>query len=110
MWTRRLRRNGAALATVLAIGGAVAVHHSDLAIGAMHHDAGGMGATLELCLGVFGAVGAGVAAVAIGLMALARWRPPRLLGAVALSHAVAAPEPRARPGPSVLSLLCVRRR
>jgi len=109
-WARRFRRNGAAVAAVLAIGAAVAMHHSDLAMGAMHHDAGGMGGTLELCLGVFSAVGAGAAVVAIGLIALRRWRPQRLLGSVALLHAVAAPEPRARPSPSVLSLFCVRRR
>jgi hypothetical protein len=94
---------------VLAVGGAVAVHHSDIAMSGMQHD-GSIGATLELCLGVFAMIGAGVAAVAIGLVSLGRWRPARVLAAVGLAAPVAAPHPRARAGPPFLSLLCVRRR
>lgn len=103
-----MRRNGAVVLAVLAVGGAVAVHHSDLATGGMDHH--GAGATLELCLGVFAMVGAGVAAVTLGLLAPARLRPIRTVAAVGLSGAADAPHPRARPGPPLLSLLCVRRR
>jgi hypothetical protein len=105
---RRLRRHGAAMLAVLAIGGAIAVHHSDFAMGGMDHH--GVGAALELCLGVFAMVGAGVAAVAIGLVSLGRWRPVRALAPAGLGALAAPPDPRARPGPPFLSLLCVRRR
>jgi hypothetical protein len=107
--SRRFRRRGAALLAVVAIGGLIAVHHSGVAMGDMHHDAG-MGTAMELCLGVFVAVGAAAAAVAIGLIWLGGRRPPVDLQAVGLSAAVTRPEARARPGPAVLTLLCVCRR
>lgn len=105
--TRRLRGRGIALLAVCAIGGAVAAHHSDLAM--THHD-GGMSAAMELCLGVFVAVGTAAAAMVVAFMGTAARRPPAGLPAVGLSVAVAAPEPRARAGPALLSLLCISRR
>jgi hypothetical protein len=105
----RFRRRGATLVAVMAIGGLIAVHHSGAAMGDMHADAG-MGTAMELCLGVLIAVGTAAAAVAIGVIGLGRWRPPVDLHVGGLSRAVAQPEARARPGPAVLSLLCVCRR
>jgi hypothetical protein len=104
---RRLRGRGIALLAVCAIGGAMAVHHSDLA---MMHDDGGMSAAMELCLGVFVAVGTAAAAMAVAFIGLAARRPPGELAAVGLSVAVEPPEPRARAGPALLSLLCISRR
>ncbi len=93
--------------TVLMIGSAVAVHHSDL--GALHHDLG-TSAAMELCLGVFMAVGTAIAAVAVALIGLGRRRAPSALSAGGLSRAVERPEPRARAGPALLFLLCISRR
>ena len=106
--TRRLRRHTAALLVVLALGAIITVHHTAIAGGAMH-DAG-MGTAIELCLGVFTAVGVAVAAVGLALRALGRWNtPPRLLP---LGRLVAVRrlslEPRA--GPPGQPLLCVWRR
>jgi hypothetical protein len=105
---RPLRRHGPALFAVLAISFAIAVHHGGLPTSAGHHD-GAVGA-IELCLGVFVAVGAAVAAVAISFISLGRWRPPIDPRPSGLSRAVVGPEPRARAGPVLLSLLCVSRR
>jgi hypothetical protein len=106
--TRRLRRHAAGLLLVLALGGAIAAHHSGMGMGDMHH--GSMGAVVELCVGTFTAIGAAVAAVAMGLLALGRWPTPLILipGGVLMS-APPAPYP-ARAGPPPLSLLCVWRR
>ena len=106
---RRFRRHGTALLAVLVVGSAVAVHHSGMSMGDMHSD-GALGAAMELCLAVFVAVGAAVAAVGIGLLSLGRWRPPPDSRAMGLSLAIERPEPRARAGPALLSLLCVFRR
>jgi len=106
---RRFRRHGTGLLVVFAIASAIAVHHSGLAMGDMHHDMG-LGVAMELCLGVFVAVGAAVVAVAIALVAIGRWRPLTDLRAVGLSFAIARPQPRARAGPALLSLLCISRR
>lgn len=78
-------------------------------MGEMQH-AHGMGEAVELCLGAFAAVGAAVAVVGLGLVALGRWRPPIVLWAEGLSRSAVVPEPRARAGPAFLSLLCVSRR
>ena len=107
--SRRFRPHGAALLAVIAMSSAIAVHHSGVSMGEMHHDIG-MGAAMELCLGVFVAVGAAVAAVGIGLRELGRWRPPGDLQAHELSSASGRPEPCARAGPALLSLLCISRR
>ena len=94
---------------MLAIASAIAVHHSGVAMGGgMHHDAD-MSA-VELCLGVFVAVGTAVALVAIGMFALGRWRHPTALSPVGLSRGGCPPGPQARAGPALLSLLCVLRR
>jgi hypothetical protein len=106
---RRMRHQPAALLAVLVIGGAIALHHSGITVGDVHH-ADGVGEAVELCLGVFAAVGAAVAVVGLGLVALGRWRPPILLWAEGLSRSAGVPEPRARAGPAFLSLLCVSRR
>lgn len=106
---RRFHRNGAALLAVVAIGGAVAAHHSGMPMADMHHDAG-INAAMELCLAVFVAVGAAAAAVAVGMLALKARRTPGEPRAVGLSLAIPRPEPRARAGPILLSLLCISRR
>jgi hypothetical protein len=69
-----------------------------------------MGAAVELCIGVFVAVGSALAAVGMGLIAADWWRPRRDLRPIGLSRAAACPEPAARAGPVLLSLLCVSRR
>lgn len=97
------------MAAVLALATAIALHHSGMAMGPMHGDHG-MSAAIELCLGVMTAVGTAVIAIALGVLALGRWRPARWLMAsrrVVLAHP---PLPRARAGPPVLCLLCVSRR
>jgi hypothetical protein len=96
------------LLAVFAVSAAVAMHHSVVSAGGVHHDAG-VGAALELCLGVM-AVGAAAVAIAIGVVRLGRWRPPGILAAVGLAVAYSPPVPRVRAGPSFLSFLCVRRR
>ena len=105
--TRRMRRSAAAVLVVLALGTLIAVHHSSIA-GEMHH--AGMGTVIELCLGVFTAVGAGVAAAGLGMRQLGRWAaPPRMLPLGALVGARRLTlEPRA--GPPGQPLLCVWRR
>jgi hypothetical protein len=105
----RFRRHGAVLLAVMAVGCAVAVHHSVLSMGEMHSDPG-MSTPMELCLGVVLAVGAAVAAGGVAALALGRWRSPTDLGAVGLSLASVRPEPRARASPTLLSLLCISRR
>jgi hypothetical protein len=106
--TRRLRRHAAGLLLVFALGGAVAAHHSGMGAGDMHH--GGMSAVAEMCVGAFTAVGATIAACAIGLVALGRWPTPQVLAPAGVLTAVpAAPHP-ARAGPPPLPLLCVWRR
>lgn len=104
-----MRRHDAALLVIIALGAAIAVHHSGIAMGDMHH-ADGVEGAIELCLGVFAAVGAAVAVVALGMVALGRWRPPTVACAVGLSRVAAAAGPRARAGPTLVSLLCVCRR
>ena len=106
---RHRRLNGLAALTVLACAAAIALHHTDLAADQPHHDTG-MSAAVEMCLAAFTAVGAAVAAVVVGLIALGRWRPPLVLGATGLGFAVRPPVPRARAGPGLLLLLSVDRR
>jgi len=106
---RRWRRHAASIGLLLALVAAVAMHHAAPAMGDMHSGPE-MTAAAEMCLGVFAAVGAAVVAVAFGLIALGRWRPaalPRLSGPL---RASLPPQPRARPGPALLVVLCVSRR
>jgi hypothetical protein len=49
----------------------------------MHED--GMSAAIEMCIGVVSAVRAGVAAVALGVLALGRWATPTELASPARS-------------------------
>jgi hypothetical protein len=105
--TRRLRRHAAGVLIVLTLGAIIGVHHSALASGEMHH--GGMGAVVELCLGVFSAVGAAAAAVAIALRSIGRWSSPLGLlpiGVPTIRRRLTL-EPRA--GPSPQALLCIWR-
>lgn len=107
--TCRLRRHLAGLLLLLALGGAIAAHHSGIGMSDMHHD--GMSAAVEMCVGAFVAVGTAVAAVAIGILALGRWLSViELLPTGSRTPAGArAREARAGP-PPLLSQLCVWRR
>jgi hypothetical protein len=106
---RRARRHAAGVVLAVALSGAIAAHHSGIAMGGMHHD--GMSAAIEMCVGAFIAVGAAVVAVAIGILALGRWPTlDEIFPAGGLVPAGArAPEARAGPPPP-LSQLCVWRR
>lgn len=104
---RRFGGRGGVLLAVLAVSGTIAMHHSFVSAGDMHHDAG-IGAAVELCLGVI-AAGAAAVAVAVGVVGLGRWRPPET-PADGLALAFSSPLPRVRAGPAFLSQLCVRRR
>jgi len=105
----RRRRHLTAVVAVLALGAAVATHHDAMAIGGMpdHH---GMTVAMEICLGVMTAVGAGVAAVACGVLSVGRLRPTGLLIVGGPVIQARPPLPRARAGPPLLCLLCVSRR
>jgi hypothetical protein len=105
---RRQRRRLAVIAALLVCATALTLHHSGLAMGDGHHEMG-MGSVVETCLATFTAVGTAVAAIAVALIALGRWRPPLRLWPSSVWLAPA-PTPRARPGPALLSLLCVSRR
>lgn len=74
----------------------------------MHHD--GMSTAIEMCMGAFTAVGAAVAAVAIGMLALGRWPDTSELAGGASLTLGGACAPEARAGPPPLSQLCVWRR
>ena len=107
--TRRLRRHLVGVVLVVALSGAIAAHHSGIAMGEMHHD--GMSAAVEMCVGAFVAVGSAVAAVAMGILALGRW--PTLIDlapAEAFTH-FRTRAPAARAGPRLpLAQLCMWRR
>jgi hypothetical protein len=105
----RCRRSLTVMAAVLALATAIALHHSGIAMGGMHADHG-MTAAIEMCLGVMSAIGAAVLAVAIGVLALGRWRPAPVLTPVGLALQAHPPLPRARAGPPLLCLLCISRR
>jgi hypothetical protein len=89
---------------------AIATHHAGLVTEGEPHHGSTNGLVVELCLGVFTAVGAAVAARAVGTVALGRWRAPLLVWPRGHSLAPEVPTGRSRAGPSALSLLCVRRR
>jgi hypothetical protein len=105
--TRRLRRHAVGLLLVFALGGAIAAHHSGMGPGDMHH--GGMSAVAEMCVGAFTAVGATIAACAMGLLALGRWPTQQVLMPAGVLTSVAPSPYPARAGPP-LPLLCVWRR
>jgi hypothetical protein len=106
--TYRLRQRTAGVLVVLAVGAVIAVHHSEIASGDMEH--AGMGTAIELCLGVFTAVGVAVAAIAFGPRSLGRWdTSARLLPlGVRLVARWLTLQPRA--GPPGQPLLCIWRR
>lgn len=101
-----MRRAAVLPAVVLGLGLAVGVHHG---VPMTEHGDHGMdmGTVMELCLGVFTAVGAAVVAVVIGMIGLGRWRPPVRLLPLSLPAIVRLPDIRARAGPV---FLCVHRR
>jgi hypothetical protein len=106
---RRLRRHAAGVLLTIALSGAIAAHHSGIAMSDMHHD--GMGTAIEMCIGAFTAIGAAVVAVAIGILALGRWPTPVDLFPTAGRLPIGARAPEARAGPHPLfSQLCVWRR
>lgn len=105
---RRRRHHLALVISTLALGAMIAVHHGPGAMADVHH-AMSSGAVMEMCLGVFAAVGGAVVAVALGTLELGRWRPSFLLAPTILV-AARAPEPRGRDGPALLALLCICRR
>jgi hypothetical protein len=106
---RRHRRDLAVIATVLAIAGLLALHHSGLLTDDMQRHAG-MGTVVQMCLGVVTALGTVVLAAALAVGARGRAQlTPRLLPAGALSARVV-PVTRARHGPAAVSCLCVSRR
>lgn len=106
----RRRRHLTTMAAVLATALALAVHHSDMAIGDMHDHHDGMSAAIAMCLGVLTAVGTVVTAGALGVLALGRWGAVPILAAVGRALHVRPPIPRSRAGPPLLCLLCVSRR
>jgi hypothetical protein len=105
----RSRRHSAALLVVLVVCGAVALHHSAIVMSDVN-DGHGLSTAVELCVGVFAAVGAATALLAIGMLSRGRLRPSPDLGGIGLDRATGAAEPRSRAGPASLALLCVSRR
>lgn len=85
------------------------MHHGafEMDVG-MHHDPI-VGAVAQMCVGVFTAVGAVLAAAGIGIIPLRRRpvpAPPSFRHAVAVRSVAG----RARHGPAAVSFLCVSRR
>jgi hypothetical protein len=105
----RQRRHTATVAIIIAFGSLVAIHHVGPAMHSGHHEVD-LGVVTQTCLGVLGAIGAAVVAVAVGLVALGRWRPPPILWPSTGTGARRPPQPRARAGPALLAVLCVSRR
>jgi len=105
---RRQRRHLAAIVAVLVLSGVIAAHHRGMSMD-MHHDAG-MSAVAQMCLGVFAAVGAALAAAGLSVIALSRWRPTLSLPAAGALRMPDVPVARARHGPAGVSVLCVCRR
>jgi len=96
------------IAAVLAVAFVIAAHHSGIGMD-MPHDAG-MSAVAQMCLGVFTAVGAALAAAGLAVLALGRWQPTLTLSPSAPLPASPVPVARARHGPAAVSFLCVSRR
>lgn len=103
------RRQLTVVVALLLTSASIAAHHSGMATGDADHEMG-MGAAIEMCLGAFTAVGTAVVAVALGLIALGRWRPPACVMPTGVSLIARPPLPRARAGPSLRLQLCVDRR
>jgi hypothetical protein len=105
---RRHRRHLVVIAAVLLLVGMIAAHHGGALVD-RHHDAG-MSAAVEMCLGVFTAVGAALAVATAAVVALGRWRPPLALRSCGALIVPDVPVARARHGPAAVSVLCVCRR
>lgn len=105
--TRRLRRHTAGVLVVLVLGAVIAMHDSAVVSVDAHH--AGMGAVLELCVGVFTAAGV-AAAIAVALRRLGRWDTPA--GVLPLGVRLVAWRARLEPraGPPAPSLLSIWRR
>jgi hypothetical protein len=88
--------------------GVVAAHHSGALVD-MQHDMG-MNAAVEMCLAVFTAAGATLAATGLAVVALGRWRSTLTLLPAGVLRALAVPVAKARHGPAAVSVLCVSRR
>jgi hypothetical protein len=101
---RRHRRHLALIAAIVTLAGLLAAHHGAL-LEMDHH--GAIGAVVELCLGVFTAVGVVLAAAGIGRVVLKRQRAVLTVGA---GGVLRVPVARARHGPAVVCVLCVSRR
>jgi hypothetical protein len=101
---RRHRRDLALIAAIVTLAGLVAAHHGAL-LEMDHH--GAIGAVVELCLGVFTAVGVVLATAGLALVVLKRERAVLTAGAGAVLRV---PVARARHGPAVVCVLCVSRR
>ena len=105
---RRRRHHLALVTAIVALGAAIAAHHSMVPVGDGHHPID-VGAVAEMCLGVLAAVGAAVLAAALGSIEMGRWCPALVLAPLTLTSA-RIPESRGRDGPALLRLLCVCRR
>jgi hypothetical protein len=105
---RRQRRHLAVITAVLALAGLLAVHHSGALMDMHEHS--GMGAVIQMCLGVFTAVGAALLAGAVAVVALGRRCPTRGLLRGGAIRPLDAPLTRARHGPAAVCVLCVSRR
>jgi hypothetical protein len=105
---RRQRRRMAMLLAVVVVACAITAHHSGVPTD-MHHDTG-MSSVVEMCLGVFTAVGAALLAVGVAVLVLGRWRAGRMLRAPVMRRVAMAPIARARHGPFAVRVLCVSQR
>lgn len=106
----RSRRRLAGLLAALALASVVALHHSEMPMGdmgGMHHDPGAA-MTMTVCLGALVALGAAVAAIAVGVLRLGRRRALTVLAPEALLRADLL-RGLARAGPPGLPLLSVWR-
>ena len=102
---RQVRHRRLVLIAAFLVSLALGLHHAGIA---MHDDAHPMTA-VEMCLGVFTAVGVAAAVVAIGFVLSARRPSFACVSAAGLSAALNTVSEQARDGPLTLSLLCVRR-
>jgi hypothetical protein len=98
----------AVLVAVVMVAAAITAHHSGMLMDMQHET--GMSSIVEMCLGVFTAVGAVLLGVGVAVLALGRWRPGRMLGAPVMRRLAIVPLARARDGPFVVCVLCVSRR
>lgn len=110
---KRLRQHTAGVLLTGAVVFAVLVHHAPPLMAAHHHhgahDVGAMSG-VEMCLGALTAIGSAVVAVAVGILALGRWKPVLLVAPTVQRLAADVPHPVPRAGPRLLELLCVSRR